>query len=82
MGKLKKSLVWHINCTILQMNKYPGGEFDMRTEPYPQILTEREKAIFFMWVVLHNAICVMEKAEGLSAEGRKSLLEELSKQIA
>ena len=52
----------------------------MHTEPYPQILTEREIAVFFN-VVFHTAICEMEKAEELSAEGRKSLLEEFRKQI-
>ncbi len=42
------------------MNKYTVGKFDMHTEPYPQILTEREMAIFFN-VVFHTAKYVMEK---------------------
>ena len=82
MKKFTKSIDWHVYCRkILQMNKYTVGEFDMHTEPYPQILTERELAVLFK-LVLHTATYVMENAEDLSAEGRKSLPEELRKQIA
>ena len=79
---LLKFIYWHVYCRkVLQMNKYTIGEIDMQTEPYPQILTEREIAIFFN-LVIHTANYVMEKAENLSAEGRKSLLEEFRKKIA
>lgn len=64
------------------MDKNALGKFDMPTEPYPQILTDKEKAVFFIWVAIHNAMCVMKKAEDLSQEGRIYLLEAFRKQLS
>lgn len=53
----------------------------MYTETYLQILTEREATLAFN-MGLQTAVFVLEKAEELSAEGRRYLLEELKRQIA
>ena len=53
----------------------------MATEPYPQLLSEKENAVFFMWVAFHNAICAMKKAEDLSEESWKFLIEEFKKRF-
>ncbi len=53
----------------------------MPAESDQQIPTEREATAAFN-MGLQTAIYVLEKAEELSAEGRRYLLEELRKQIA
>ena len=53
----------------------------MLAETYAQIQTERETAMAFN-MGLQTAIYVLEKAEELSAEGRRFLIEELRRQIA
>ena len=52
----------------------------MFEEIYLQSLTEREFNIAFN-MGLEAAVFVLEKAENLSPEGRKSLLDALKKQI-
>ncbi len=52
----------------------------MDEEIYPQSLTEREFTIAFN-MGLEAAVFVLEKAEHLSPEGRKCLIEGLKKQI-
>lgn len=53
----------------------------MTIETYEQIQPEREKTMAFN-MGLQTAIYVLEKAETLSTEGRRFLLEELRRQIA
>ena len=53
----------------------------MLAETVAQIQTERETAMAFN-MGLQTAIYVLEKAEELSAEGRRFLIEELRRQIA
>ena len=57
------------------------GEFDMQAESYLQMLTEKEATMAFN-MELQTAIYVLEKAEELSAKGRRFLIDELRKQIA
>ena len=52
----------------------------MLTQSYAQIEATRETAVAFN-MGLQTAIYVLEKAEALSAEGRRYLIEELKKQI-
>ena len=52
----------------------------MLTETYAQLYTERETAMAFN-MGLQTALYVLEKAEDLSAEGRRYLIEALRKQI-
>jgi hypothetical protein len=52
----------------------------MLTQMNAQIETTRETTIAFN-MGLQTAIYVLEKAEALSAEGRRYLIEELKKQI-
>ncbi len=52
----------------------------MDEEIYPQSLTEREFTIAFN-MGLEAAVFVLEKAEHLSPEGRRCLIEGLKKQI-
>lgn len=52
----------------------------MLTETYTQLYTERETAMAFN-MGLQTALYVLEKAEDLSAEGRRYLIEALRKQI-
>ena len=54
----------------------------MPTEPYPQMLIEKERTFLFKWVAFHNAICVLRKADGVSEEGRILLLEKFRKHIS
>jgi len=56
-------------------------EFDTQAEFYLQMLAEREGVMAFN-MGLQTAIYVLEKAENLSLEGRRFLIEELRKQIA
>ncbi len=53
----------------------------MNDETYRQLLTEREAAIAYN-EGLKAAVYILERAEKLSPEGRRYLLEELKKQIA
>ncbi len=53
----------------------------MLTQTSTQLYAERETAMAFN-MGLQTAIYVLEKAEELSAEGRKFLIEELRRQIA
>ena len=52
----------------------------MLTETCAQLYTERETAMAFN-MGLQTALYVLEKAEDLSAEGRRYLIEALRKQI-
>ena len=52
----------------------------MLTETYAQLYTERETTMAFN-MGLQTALYVLEKAEDLSAEGRRYLIEALRKQI-
>ena len=52
----------------------------MHAENYAQIPTDREATLAFN-MGLQTAVYVLEKAEELSAEGRRFLIEELRKQI-
>jgi hypothetical protein len=61
-------------------NKENWGELDMLTQSYARIETTRETTMAFN-MGLQTAIYVLEKAESLSAEGRRYLVEELKKQI-
>jgi hypothetical protein len=56
-------------------------EFDMHVETYLPILAEEEATMAFN-MGLQTEVYVLEKAEELSAEGRRFLIEELRKQIA
>jgi hypothetical protein len=53
----------------------------MLTQTSTQLYAERETAMAFN-MGLQTAIYVLEKAEELSAEGRRFLIEELRRQIA
>ena len=53
----------------------------MLTQTSTQLYAERETAMAFN-LGLQTAIYVLEKAEELSAEGRRFLIEELRRQIA
>jgi hypothetical protein len=61
-------------------NKENWGELNMLTQSHARIETTRETAMAFN-MGLQTAIYVLEKAEALSAEGRRYLIEELKKQI-
>jgi len=62
-------------------NEENWGEFNMLTQTYVQPYTEKETALAFN-LGLQTAIYVLEKAEELSEEGRRFLIEELRRQIA
>jgi hypothetical protein len=53
----------------------------MNEDSYNELLTEKEAAIAYN-EGLKAAVYVLERAEKLSPEGRRYLLEELKKQIA
>ncbi len=53
----------------------------MNNETYRQLLTKREAAIAYN-EGLKAAVYVLERAEKLSSEGRRYLLQKLKKQIA
>jgi hypothetical protein len=55
-------------------------EFDMHAETYLQILAASEATMAFN-MGLQTAVYILEKAEDLSPEGRRFLIEELRKQI-
>ena len=57
------------------------GEFEMYTEIYLQILAASEATMAFN-MGLQTALYILEKAEDLSSEGRRFLIEGLRKQIA
>jgi hypothetical protein len=61
-------------------NEENWGEFNMLTQTYAQLHTEKETAMAFN-MGLQTAIYVLEKAEELSDEGRRFLIHELRKQI-
>jgi hypothetical protein len=61
-------------------NEDNWGEFSMLTQMNTRIGTEKETTMAFN-MGLQTAIYVLEKAETLSAEGRRLLIEELKKQI-
>ena len=63
------------------MNKYPIWDIDMRAKAHPEILTEREMAVFINLLV-RTANHVMKKEEESSTEGRRQLIEAFEKPIA
>ena len=63
------------------MNKYPIWDVDMRTKAYPEILTEREMAVFINLLV-RTANYVMEKEEESTTESRRQLIGKFGKPVA
>ena len=61
-------------------NEENWGEINMLTQTYAQIQTSKETTIAFN-MGLQTAIYILEKAEELSDEGRRFLIQELRKQI-
>lgn len=66
---------------MLNLERLTREDMGIEIELYRQSITEREVTTAFN-LGLRTAVYVLEKAEQLSTEGRRHLVESLKKQIA